>query len=79
MLLQVADTFWAVLNVLLILLGAALALVVVVGVPVGVGKLVYDRAVTEDLTNPVAIGFGAAFFAALLGLFAVGTALLYFG
>lgn len=77
MLLAVTDYVFAALIVLAYVIGAILAVAVAVGVPYIVGKLVYDRARTDDLANPAALGFGAAFFTVLLGLFVAGIALVW--
>jgi|GEM_PF-2858828 len=73
------DALWLVAYVLLYLLLGAVAILVTLGIPAYVGRLVYDRARTEELTNPVAIGFGAGFFAALILLFVLGTLLVWVG
>lgn len=79
MLLAVTDVLWALLVVVLYVVLALVATVVAVGVPAAIGKLIYDRARDEDLANPAVLGFGAAFFALLLGAFVIGVSLLYVG
>lgn len=79
MLLAVTDAIWAVLVVVAYVVLALFATVVAVGLPAAIGKLIYDRARDEDLANPAVLGFGAAFFALLLGVFVVGVGLLYVG
>lgn len=79
MLLAVTDVLWAVLVVVLYVVLALVATGVAVGVPATIGKLIYDRAREEDLANPAVLGFGAAFFAFLLGVFVVGVGLVYAG
>lgn len=73
------NLLWAVLFLLFYLLVAAVAVAASLGVPAYVGKMVYDRAESEDLSNPAAIGVGAAFFTVLIGLFAIGVLLVYVG
>ncbi|GAB3686392.1 hypothetical protein GCM10028857_18390 [Salinarchaeum chitinilyticum] len=79
MALALADLLWAALFVLFYLLVAVVAVAAAVGVPAFAGKMVYDRADTEGLSNPAMLGLGAAFFAVLVGLFAVGLLVTYFG
>ncbi|AGN02027.1 hypothetical protein L593_10410 [Salinarchaeum sp. Harcht-Bsk1] len=79
MAIAVTDLLWSALFVLLYLLIAAVAIVGAVGIPAFVGKMVYDRAQSEDLSNPAGIGLGAAFFTVLVGLFAIGVLLFYVG
>jgi hypothetical protein len=73
------DLVLGALAILLALLLAAVAIAAAVGIPAFVGKTVYDRAETEELSNPAAIAVGAAFFATLVGLFAIGVLLVYVG
>jgi hypothetical protein len=73
------DLLFSALAVLLAILLVLVAIAVAVAVPAFVGKTVYDRATTEDLSNPAAIAVGAAFFATMVGLFAIGVLLVYVG
>lgn len=73
------DLLVGALAILLALVLAIVAIAVAVGIPAFVGKTIYDRAATEELSNPAAIAVGAAFFAALVGLFAIGVLLVYVG
>mgnify|MGYP000076495156 CR=1 FL=1 len=79
MAVSLVDLLWSALFVLFYLLVAVVAVAAAVGIPAFVGKTVYDRAATENLSNPAMLGLGAAFFAILVGLFAVGLLLTYFG
>lgn len=79
MAIALADLLWSALFVLAYLLGGALAVAAALGIPAFVGRMVYDRASSEDLSNPAVLGLGAAFFAVLIGLFAVGVLLVYVG
>lgn len=54
-----------------------LAVSIAIGLPYLIGRTVYDRARSDDLSNPAALGFGAAFFAVLLGLFVLAVTLLW--
>lgn len=76
--LAVDDLLGIAAVVLLYGLLAVVAIAVAIGLPYLIGKTVYDRARSDDLSNPAALGFGAAFFAVLLGLFVTGVTLLWF-
>lgn len=79
MAIALADLLWTALFVLFYLLVAVVAIAAAVGIPAFAGKTVYDRANTEGLSNPAVLGLGAAFFSILIGLFAAGLLLTYFG
>lgn len=79
MTLGAVGVLWAVVSVLAYVLLALVVVAVGVGVPAGIGVLIYQRALVDDLANPVAVGFGAAFFSLLLGLFLFGVVLVYVG
>ena len=79
MAIALADLLWSALFVLAYLLGGAVAVAAAIGIPAFVGKMVYDRAQSEGLSNSAGIGLGAAFFTILIGLFAVGVLLVYVG
>lgn len=71
------DVFWTAAFVLLYLGLAVAAVVLSVAVPYFAGRTVYERARTEDMENPAVVGFAAAFFSVLLGLFVVGIVIVY--
>lgn len=77
--LAVVDALSAALVIFLYVVLALVATAAAIGVPGFVGVTVYGRARDEDLANPAALGFGAAFFALLVGGFVVGIGLLYVG
>ena len=75
----VGDLLGVGLVVVLYGLLALIAIAIAIGVPYTIGKLVYDRARSDDLSNPAALGFGAAFFAVLVGLFVAAIMLQWIG
>lgn len=79
MAIALADLLWSVLFVCFYLLVGLLAVGAAVGVPAFAAKTVYDRANSEGLSNPAVLGLGAAFFSILVGVFAAGLLLTYFG
>jgi len=77
--LAVVDAITAGLVILLYVVLALVVTAVAIGVPAFVGVTIYGRAHDEDLANPAALGFGAAFFALLVGAFVLGIGLFYVG
>lgn len=75
--LAVEDLLGIGASVLLYLVVAVVVIALAVGVPYFIGKTVYERARSDDLSNPAALGFAAAFFAVLLGLFVTGVTLIW--
>lgn len=79
MIVAAISGLWAILSVVVYVLLALLVVAVGIGSPGVFGFLVYQRAQQEGLDNPAAVGFAAGFFALLIGLFLVGTVLVYVG